>query len=113
MYKLLAAALLLAVGCVSAPQINSPIDSITFAYIQITETAKQTELARRGGSITLAQALTVKSKLQIATNSVRQAEALMCIITVNPACVIDAEGAQSKVSRALSITQLIRNEVSE
>ena len=110
---MLAVVLLLSVACVSPPQINSPVEGIAFAYIQISETAKQVELARLSKSITGLQALRIKNRLQTAVDSVSQAEGLMCIITVSTGCIVDQTGAQSKISSALSITQLIKKEVSQ
>ena len=92
-------------------RIENETEAIAFAYIKITEVAKQVEQQRLSGGIDDAQALAIKAKLVSALKSVKIGESLLCISSTALDCVADEQGASRQANIAIAITKSIREAI--
>lgn len=93
------------------PKIENANEAIGFAYIEITNIAKQVELQRQSGGLSDDRALEIKAQLQDAIQAVTFGEALLCISARTLTCVPDEEAAMSKANTAITITRGIRRAI--
>ena len=92
-------------------RIENETEAIAFAYIKITEVAKQVEQQRLSGGIDDAQALAIKAKLVSALQSVKIGESLLCISSTALDCIADKQGASRQANIAIAITKSIREAI--